>query len=53
MASYIISELWYNEIKDLIEVKDPYFFEEDGRKKVELDVNEEEFNRVSIELGWM
>lgn len=53
MTSIIISEAWYNEIKDLVETKDPYFFEEDGRKKVELDVNEVEFDRVSEQLGWM
>ena len=53
MTSVIISETWYNEIKNLIEVKDPYFFEEDGNKKVELDVNEREFNEVSEKLGWM
>ena len=53
MTSVVIRREWFEEIKNLINYNDPYFFEEDNTQKVELDVNEEQFNKVSKELGWM
>ena len=53
--SVAISETWYNEIKDLITVENPYFYISNVYNKpwVECDVNEEEFEKVSKELGWI
>ena len=45
---------WYDEIKDKVTCVDTYFFnEEPYGKMVEYNVNKEEFERVSTELGWM
>lgn len=58
MMGVVISKEWYDEIKTLIKTQDPYFFTETWpsgwvRNSVEVDVEEEEFRRVSKELGWM
>lgn len=53
MTTIIISKSWYEEIKTLIVTENAYFFTECGSDKVEVDVEEEEFNRVSKELGWI
>lgn len=53
MTSITVTKRWYDEIKDRVETVDPYFYVECGTEKVEFDVNEEEFDRVSKELGWM
>ena len=53
MMSIIISQAWYKDIMDRVQMENPYFFNEHGWDKVEVDVNEEEFNRVSMELGWI
>jgi hypothetical protein len=45
---------WYDSIKDKVTCVDPYFFnEEPFGEMVEYNVNKEEFERVSTELGWM
>ena len=55
MTSVAINRDWYNEIKELVKTVDAYFYNRswDGREMVEVDVEEEEFNRVSKELGWI
>ena len=53
MMSIIISQAWYEDIEGLVPMDDPYFYNENGWDKVEVDVDEEEFNRVSMELGWI
>ena len=54
MTSVAINKEWYNEIRELVNTADAYFYKGwDGREMVEVDVEEEEFNRVSKELGWI
>jgi hypothetical protein len=58
MKSVAINRNWYNEIKDRVTTENPYFYTEEygsytNREMVEVDVNEEEFEKVSAELGWM
>jgi hypothetical protein len=55
MTRIATSEAWFNEIYESgrVEMYDFFFYEEDGRKYVEYMVNEEQFNEVSKELGWM
>ena len=54
MTSVAINKEWYNEIRELVNTADPYFYKGwDGREMVEVDVDEEQFNRVSKELGWI
>ena len=55
MTSYTIRVEWYDEVKasGLVEMVDPYFYEENNREMVEVDVDEEQFIKVSRELGWM
>ena len=53
MTSYAVNKIWYNEIKERVNTVDPYHFTECGIEMVEFDVNEEEFIKVSTELGWM
>lgn len=53
MISVAISKAWYEDIEGLVPMNDPYFYSENGWDKVEVDVDEEEFNRVSMENSWM
>ena len=57
MKSYAMNKKWYEEIKDRVTTENPYFYTEtwgsDTREMVEVDVNEEEFEAVSKELGWI
>ena len=58
MKNVAINRNWYNEIKDRVTTANPYFYTEEygsytNREMVEVDVNEEEFEKVSAELGWM
>lgn len=54
MTSVAINRDWYNEIKELVKTVDADFYKGwDGREMVEVDVDKEEFNRVSKELGWI
>lgn len=53
MISVAISKAWYEDIMDDVMMEDPYFYNENGWEKVEVDVDEEEFNRISEERGWM
>ena len=48
-----INETWYNDIKDSVECTNVYHYANEFGNYVELDTNEEEFNRVSTEKGWM
>ena len=57
MKSYAMNKKWYEEIKDKVTTENPYFYTEtwgsEEREMVEVDVNEEEFEAVSKELGWI
>ena len=53
MKSVAITKAWFEDIEDKVYFEDPFFYMADGRECVELDVDEDEFNRVSLELGWM
>ena len=53
MANMTVIKRWYDEIKDRVETIDPYFYVECGTEKVEFDVDEKDFIKVSKELGWM
>lgn len=53
MTTIAIRREWFEEVKNLVNYNDPYFYEDRGTQMVELDVNEEQFNEVSKELGWM
>ena len=54
MTCVAITKRWYDEIKGLVKMKNEYFYvDEMWGEEVEVDVDEEEFNRVSKELGWI
>lgn len=53
MTSISINKQWFEEVKNSISYNDPYFYTENGREYVEVDVNESQFNEISRELGWM
>lgn len=53
MITVAISKAWYEDIMDYVTMKDPYFYDEAGWAKVEVDVDETEFNRISEERGWV
>ena len=54
MTSVAITKNWYNQIKGLVKMENEYFYNSEvWGEEVEVDVDEEEFNRVSKELGWM
>jgi hypothetical protein len=54
MTCVAITKRWYDEIKGLVKMENEYFYvDEMWGEEVEVDVDEEEFNRVSRELGWM
>ena len=46
---------WYEEIKDRVECTEVYFYidKKDGGEMAEFRADEEEFDKVSRELGWM
>ena len=52
MKNYTINYTWYNEIADKVKHGIPALIIEDTIK-VEVDVDEETFLKVSKELGWM
>ena len=52
MMSVAITKAWFEDIEDKIYFEDPFFYTERNIEMVEVDVNEEEFERVSKELGW-
>ena len=54
MKCVAITKRWYDEIKGLVKMENEYFYtSEVWGEEVEVNVDEEEFNRVSEELGWM
>ena len=53
MTTITISKAWYEDVCEAIAMVDPYFYTEDGVEKVEVDVDESEFNRISEDLGWI
>jgi hypothetical protein len=54
MVNFCISNEWFEEIKELIHYENPeYITTGYCSGHVEVDVEEEEFRRVSRALGWM
>lgn len=53
MTYMIIRKEWFEDIKASVTYNDPYFYFENGAEYVEVDVDENAFNAVSAELGWM
>ena len=53
MMNVTIREEWFNEIKNLINYEDDYHYNRDNIAMVEVDVEENEFRKVSEELDWM
>ena len=53
MKSVAITRAWFEDIKDRVHYEDLFFYMANGRECLELDVDEDEFNKVSLELGWM
>lgn len=53
MKCYIITEAWYQEIKGLVKMENDYHFVENGTAKVQVDVDDEQFIKVSKELEWI
>lgn len=53
MLNVAIRKEWYDEIKNLVKMKNEYFYTEFGAEFVEVDVDVFKFVQVSRELGWM
>ena len=54
MTGMAIKREWYEEIKGLVTTENAYFYNDSVfGEMVEVDVDEEQFNKVSSELGWM
>ena len=57
MTCVAINVDWYNQIKNRVKTENPWFYKTHyGYREhfmVEVDVEEEQFNAVSRELGWM
>lgn len=55
LTSHSLSAKWYNEIKDRVPHGIPFYYIDTvyNRLAVEVDMNEQLFNAVSAELGWM
>lgn len=54
MISVMISKNWFNDIKDKVKYSDPYYFiEKPFGEQVEVQVEEQAFETVSKELGWI
>lgn len=54
MINVSISNEWFEEIKELVHYKNPeYITTGCYAGQVEVDIEEEEFERVSKKLGWM
>lgn len=54
MKAIVITKAWYNDIKDYVKTANPYFFNEmPYGDMVEIDVDENEFNKVSAKKGWL
>ena len=54
MTCITLTAKWFNDIKDSIPYKNPYFYhEEPFGEMVEVDVDEKAFINVSKEKGWM
>lgn len=53
MKATTITKAWFEDVQDCVEFANPYFYVENSREYVEADVDEETFERVSKERGWM
>lgn len=53
MTGVAIRVEWFEEIKASVPHADPYFYTEQGINYVEVDVDEQLFEAVSKEMGWM
>lgn len=55
MIDVCISKAWFDEVKNNVSYENAFIYGDVamGREMVEVSVNEEEFNKVSAEKGWM
>jgi hypothetical protein len=53
MKSYTILKAHYEDIEYLVKMEDPFFYTQNEREWVEVDVDEDNFLRISEELGWI
>ena len=54
MKNVSITKAWFEEIKNRVKHANAYEVTDGAYKgKIEVDVDIEEFNKVSEELGWM
>ena len=53
MTMITINRQWFDEVKKMVSVVDPFFYTENGREMVECLVYEPAFNKASEQLGWI
>ena len=53
MISVAISKEWFDEIKTEVEYHNAFYYVECGKECVEVDVDKDQFTKVSVEKGWM
>lgn len=52
MISVATCKEWFDEVKKMVAVADPYHYEENSKQMVEYTVYEPAFEEVSKRLGW-
>ena len=52
MTDIIISREWFEDIKNEVAYANEFYFVENGREKVEVEVDLATFDKVSEEKGW-
>ena len=52
MTNITISKAWFEDIKNEVAHAIPFYYTENGREKVEVDVDLAAFDKVSEEKGW-
>lgn len=53
MTMVVINRQWFDEVKKMVSVVDPFFYTENNREMVECLVYEPAFNKASEQLGWI
>lgn len=54
MKNVTISREWFDDIKERVPYSNPYFYTDKFfGERVEVDVNDDAFDKVSAELGWL
>ena len=52
MTNITISKAWFEEIKNEVAYENEYYYTENGKDMVEVDVDLAEFDKVSEAKGW-